>query len=189
MIRATYTLVFVLMGSSIASAQAAHLLPHPTLSIEQPPALGQQRPPVDSDPKPTSGLGPMIAGWVGTGLGVINLATIPICFADFYPHNAQDLCLGLSLVIGGVALAVGIPLLIVGYNQRSTFNAWRAREHGRRGIAEHLLNLRGRSGAMGAWSCTEASSERRLRLDGSSRTTPLLPRRLGRATVLLELEQ
>ena len=44
-------------------------------------------------------------------------------------------------MVGGVALAVGIPLLIVGYNQRSTFNAWRAREHARQGIASHLLNL------------------------------------------------
>jgi len=89
-----------------------------------------------SDPQPSTGNGLVVAGWIATGLGVLNLATLPICFADFYPEESEDLCVGASAVIGGVGLALGVPFLIVGYNQKADYREWRARN----GIAYHLMN-------------------------------------------------
>lgn len=62
-----------------------------------------------NDPQPSTGTGLIVAGWIATGLGVLNLATLPICFADFYPENAENLCVIGSATIGGVGLALGVP--------------------------------------------------------------------------------
>jgi hypothetical protein len=69
-------------------------------------------------------LGLIIAGWSVTGLGALNLLTIPVCKADFYPHDQRDLCVDLSVAVGVVGLGVGIPMLIVGYNQRAKHAEW-----------------------------------------------------------------
>jgi len=89
-----------------------------------------------SDPQPSTGTGLVVAGWIATGIGVLNLATLPICFADFYPEESEDLCVGASAVIGGVGLALGVPFLIVGYNNKADYREWQARN----GIAYHLQN-------------------------------------------------
>ncbi len=85
---------------------------------------------------PSSGVGERVGGFIGLGLGVLNLATSPLCYTDIIDPELQDVCLGASLVVGGVGLAVGIPLLIVGYNKRADLLEWRERN----GVAEHLLN-------------------------------------------------
>jgi hypothetical protein len=96
--------------------------PPPPMLVAPPPGGGY----VDA---PSSGLGLLITGGVFTGLGVINLATAPICKADTqFSPDTQNVCLIASLAVGGTFLAVGVPLLIVGAGKRSTYNAWRA-EH------------------------------------------------------------
>lgn len=90
------------------------------------------------DGEPSSGISQIVIGYVGVGLALVNLALIPVCYADFYPAGGKDLCVGLSIGIGAVGLAVGIPLLIVGYNKRANRGAWRER----RGLSYHLSNLR-----------------------------------------------
>jgi uncharacterized membrane protein len=80
-----------------------------------------------NDPKPKSGLGTIIPGWVLVGIGVVNLATSPICRTSAVEKSQQDLCFNLSIGVAIGGAAIGIPLLIVGYNQRAEFNEWKAR--------------------------------------------------------------
>jgi hypothetical protein len=88
------------------------------------------------DPQPSTGTGLIVAGWIATGIGVLNLATLPICFADFYPEDSENLCVIGSATLGGVGLALGVPFLIVGYNNKADYREWQAR----RGMAYHLMN-------------------------------------------------
>ena len=97
-------------------------------------ARAQSAPP--SDPQPSTGTGLVVAGWIATGIGVLNLATLPICFADFYPEESENLCVIGSATLGGVGLALGIPFLIVGYNNKADYREWKARN----GVAYHLQN-------------------------------------------------
>jgi hypothetical protein len=80
-----------------------------------------------NDPKPKSGLGTLIPGWVLVGIGVLNLATSPICHTSAIEESQQDLCFNLSIGIAIGGAAIGIPLLVVGYNQRAEFNEWKTR--------------------------------------------------------------
>jgi hypothetical protein len=81
----------------------------------------------DDDP-PSSGVGMIITGWIMSGVGAMNLALIPVCSMDAYPRESRDLCIQLSIGVGVIGLGVGIPLLAVGYHQRSKFKEWK-RQH------------------------------------------------------------
>lgn len=85
-----------------------------------------------SHARPPSGIGGIVLGAVGLGLGGLNLVTIPVCFADFYPAEATDLCVALSAGVGAALVAVGIPSLIVGKIRRKRYKEWR-RQQARRG--------------------------------------------------------
>jgi hypothetical protein len=80
------------------------------------------------EPRPPSGIGAMVVGYGGIALGVEQLLTIPICYADFYPFQAERPCLIASLTVASVALAVGIPSLVVGLHRRERYKAWRQRQ-------------------------------------------------------------
>lgn len=89
--------------------------------------------PVVSRPgRPSSGVGFLVSGGVLTGLGVLNAAASPVCKTDLVREDVQDECLITSLVTGGVMLAVGIPLLIVGGAKRSKFLEWQEQQPRRR---------------------------------------------------------
>jgi hypothetical protein len=74
---------------------------------------------------PSSGVGYLVTGGIFTGIGGVNLLTAPICKTSVIRSDLQDTCLGASLIVAGVALAVGIPLLVVGAGKRADYNAWR----------------------------------------------------------------
>jgi hypothetical protein len=80
----------------------------------------------------------IVTGWILSGVGAVNLASIPLCNADFYPRDSRDLCVQLSIGFGVVGLGVGVPLLIVGYNKRAQFNEWK-QEHA---VVRELLSTR-----------------------------------------------
>lgn len=82
--------------------------------------------------RPSSGVGFLVSGGVLTGLGVLNLAASPVCKTELVRENVQDQCLIASLVTGGVMLAVGIPLLVVGGAKRSKFLEWQEQQPRRR---------------------------------------------------------
>jgi hypothetical protein len=84
-------------------------------------------PPPQLEPPPPSGIGAMSVGFGAFGFGALNLVTIPICYADFYPGEPRG-CVIASVTIAGVAFAVGIPSLIVGFKRHARFKAWRARQ-------------------------------------------------------------
>jgi hypothetical protein len=82
-----------------------------------------------STSEPSSGLGLIIAGWILTGVGALNLATLPVCYADFYQTYADgDVCVAGSVAIGAIGLGLGIPFLIVGYNNRAKHNLWESQQ-------------------------------------------------------------
>ena len=79
--------------------------------------------------RPTSnGLGLTIAGGIVTGIGALNMALSPLYRADFYidknGRTTADIAFYGSLIGGGVLLAVGVPMLIVGLVRRANYNAW-----------------------------------------------------------------
>jgi hypothetical protein len=78
--------------------------------------------------RPSTGTGQIVVGWIGTGVGTLNLVTLPVCYADFYPEDAKDLCVGASIGFAAVGLGIGIPFLIVGYGNRADYKKWKA-EH------------------------------------------------------------
>lgn len=86
--------------------------------------------PVQDLERPSSGVGMLVGGGVLTGLGGLNLLTSPICLTDVIrDRDTQKACLGASLVLGGVLLAIGVPLLVVGSSRRRTYQEWK-RQHG-----------------------------------------------------------
>jgi hypothetical protein len=86
------------------------------------------------DRPPSSGTGQIIAGWAVSAIGVLNLALIPVCYSSLVRTDTKDVCVGASVAVGVIALGVGIPLLIVGYNKRAANHEWKRR----RGVAYHL---------------------------------------------------
>jgi hypothetical protein len=126
--------------SAPAAAQdaAPRLLPALSLALSSRSALAQDGYHDPNDLQPSTGTGLIVAGWIAVGVGLLNLATLPICFADFYPSESKDLCVGMSAAIAGVGVAVGVPLLIIGYNQRADYKEWKQR----RGLTHHLRRLR-----------------------------------------------
>jgi len=108
-----------------ASTQGAD--PH----VAQPPPPDPSSPssyqslvgPIIEEP-PSSGLGPLVAGIALTALGVVNLGTSPLCFSSLIDSSISEGCFVASMVLGGVFLAVGIPLLVVGGVKRRRFKDW-----------------------------------------------------------------
>jgi hypothetical protein len=100
--------------------------------VEAPPprARAKRRARADDYERPPSGVPFLISGGIITGIGGVNLLTAPLCRTDLVDEPYQDECLISSLVVGGVFLAVGIPLLAVGGVQRSKYVEWRARHRG-----------------------------------------------------------
>jgi hypothetical protein len=111
--------------------------PPPPLPSPPPPAavpmgpgvvVAPAPPPPPSEERPSTGLPFLITGAVFTGVGVLNLATSPLCKTDIIRDgDTQNVCLGVSLAVGGAFVLVGVPLLIVGASKRSTYNEWKAR--------------------------------------------------------------
>jgi hypothetical protein len=143
---------------AFAQAQDLPPLPPPSAQPGQPaqPATGQPAPVVvqtapaaqpsgPPEKRPSSGMGLVIAGAVLTGVGVLNLATSPLCKNDDLIANKklQDTCFAAALVFGGVAVAVGVPLLIVGLSKHSTYEEWKKAHPGMAGLGVHA----GESGA------------------------------------------
>lgn len=93
---------------------------------------------VDYSSRPSSGTGWIVVGWIALGVGALNLASLPVCYADFYPEGAKDVCVYASIGIAAVAIPLGVTSLIVGYNQRSEYERWRRNN----GFARHLERLR-----------------------------------------------
>jgi hypothetical protein len=105
----------VALQSSLAHAQAS-----------QPPAYYASPPPMD--PKPRGGVGGVVVGAAGFGLAVLNLATLPICYASFYPSEAEGACVVLSGVFAGLGVTAGITGLAIGIPRRKRYKAWKARQ-------------------------------------------------------------
>lgn len=123
--------------ASDGSAAVAPQTPNPTGLEAQPPSA-QPAPAVlapstaptaahaaKREKEPPSGIGGLILGYGGIGLGALNLALIPVCSADFYPSDAEDLCVAFSIAYGVIGIGAGIPLAIMGHVRRARYLKWR----------------------------------------------------------------
>ena len=142
MIRRVLTLAIFLSVLSVSQASLAQVsgwesakMASPTLAFSLP---GVGLADASTEAEPSSGLGLIIPGWILTGVGAANLATMPLCFADFYEDfGVKEVCIAGSIVFAGVGLGLGVPFLIVGYGQRRRHKAW---ERGH--VAAHLSRTR-----------------------------------------------
>lgn len=84
---------------------------------------------------PSNGLGLRIAGWITSGLGLAwgGVATLfGIAAAEVGGSIGEDFARGYAIIFGvgsGLALASGIPMLIVGYVRRGKFTRWMKKHH------------------------------------------------------------
>jgi hypothetical protein len=85
---------------------------------EAPPAASRAE-------RPSTGIGLLVTGGIFTGIGGLNLLTAPLCTTNLVTSDLQSVCLTASLVVAGVGLAVGIPLMVIGANQRAEYNEWK----------------------------------------------------------------
>ncbi|MBX3185745.1 MAG: hypothetical protein KF819_01970 [Labilithrix sp.] len=115
----------VALGSTFAPAALAQEV---QVVSAPPPA------PTSSERPPSKGTGLIIAGAIVGGLGVVNLATSPICRTDIVAPSLQDTCFYAALIGGGVLLAVGVPMLIVGLNKQATYEEWKERNRALAGV-------------------------------------------------------
>ena len=95
------------------------------IAVALPSSAGAQESP------PSKGTGLIITGAILTGVGAVNLATLPLCgelyTEDSYGEDAEDLknlCVYSTLIVGVGTLAVGVPLLVVGLNRRAEYRRW-----------------------------------------------------------------
>lgn len=99
------------------------------ITLASGPALAQDRGlDLQNSKPPPTGTGMLVTGSILTGVGAVNLLSSPLCKTSLIPSDTQDVCLGSSLVIGGVFAAVGIPLLLVGISRHNNYVEWK-REH------------------------------------------------------------
>jgi hypothetical protein len=81
--------------------------------------------PSNLEARPSSGTGLLIGGGIATGVGGLNFLTGALeCSSSLVSSDNRTLCYGLSFGFGGAAILVGVPLLIVGANQRASYNEW-----------------------------------------------------------------
>jgi hypothetical protein len=89
-------------------------------------------------PPPSSGIGLIVTGSIFVGVGVLNLATAPLCKTSVINRDVQDICLYASLGVGASFTAAGIPMLVVGSSRRRQYKEWR-QAHG--GLASLLEGI------------------------------------------------
>ena len=76
-------------------------------------------------PVPSNGTGLLIAGGVITGVSLIFFSSAAICqIDDNRPEREQNVCTAIQASIGAVALAVGVPMLVIGVVRRTAFQEW-----------------------------------------------------------------
>ena len=113
-------------------------------------SAAEDKAPASREPEPSSGIGLIVGGAVALGLGLANAATgslyCAILSQTIYTSSDQGICWGVALGIGGVGVAVGVPLLIVGLNDHADHKEWE-RRNGLAGFSIAPL----RSGAAVSW--------------------------------------
>jgi hypothetical protein len=75
-------------------------------------------------PVPSTGNGLLIAGAVVSGVGLIFFGSSAICQADDRADVDQNTCTAIQASIGAVALAAGVPMLVIGVIRRLRFQEW-----------------------------------------------------------------
>ena len=81
--------------------------------------------PSNLEARPSSGVGLLVGGGIATGAGGLNFLTGALeCSSSTLSSDTRTLCYGLSFGLGGVAILIGVPMLIIGANKRAHYNEW-----------------------------------------------------------------
>jgi hypothetical protein len=89
-----------------------------------------------ADPNPGSGQRKVLAGWISVSVAALNFSQLSLCaLREGEGWWTERRCMRMGLSIGSLGLALGLPLLVLGYRQRAEQRAW-MRRHG----LDHLLS-------------------------------------------------
>jgi hypothetical protein len=76
-------------------------------------------------PVPSKGTGLLIAGGVVTGVGLLFFVNAAVCQTNRdQSEREQNVCTAITASIGAVAVAIGVPMLVIGAIRRSAFQEW-----------------------------------------------------------------
>jgi hypothetical protein len=76
-------------------------------------------------PVPGKGTGLLIAGGVVSGVGVLFFINAAVCQTNRdQTARDQNICTAITASIGAVAIAIGVPLLVIGAIKRNAFDDW-----------------------------------------------------------------
>ena len=110
------------------------------VSRAQSPTVTPDRSTVPMGKAPPSGLGQRIVGGIFLGIGLVNFLTAPLCMSDMVQEEIQEDCLKASLIVGGISLVIGIPLIASGSAKKRRLLEWRANQNA--DLQSHLgLNI------------------------------------------------
>ena len=73
----------------------------------------------------STGTGNRVAGTILLIVGMLNIATAPLCTTDMVDSSVEEGCLIGSLAFGGTLTLIGIPLLAVGNAKKRRYLEWR----------------------------------------------------------------
>jgi hypothetical protein len=112
---------------ALRQAQADDMPAAPAASPAAAPVVQAAEPPAPpSGTPPSRGTGYLVAGNIFLGLGLLNLATMPLCRASVIePEGAQDGCLVGSAITFAVFAAIGMPLIVIGKGKAEEYKRWR----------------------------------------------------------------
>ena len=80
-------------------------------------------------PVPSTGTGLTVAGGIVTGVSVAFFGSSAACRLQDSPQREKNVCTAIEASIGAVALAVGVPMLVIGVLRKSKFKEWVEANH------------------------------------------------------------
>jgi hypothetical protein len=121
---AALALVAVGALSAPLRAQGVPPAPYPYPQAYYPYTYTAPQPTTPPKRPSSDGMRLITAGIILTSAGALDLATSPLCATDFVRQDLHTACFATTLVVGGVAFSVGLPMLLVGITKRRRFVEW-----------------------------------------------------------------
>ncbi len=80
-------------------------------------------------PVPSAGTGLLVAGGITSGVSLLFFGGAAICQVGEGAQRDQNVCTSIEATIGAIAIAVGVPMLVLGILRRMKFTEWMKEYH------------------------------------------------------------